>query len=304
MVDAMTAMRLKKEVLDTIVRKLHERIGECECEARAGGKGRGSLAGELTELRAICATIAEGERETRNARAELVRANLRLVISIAKKHRGRGLAFVDLIQEGNIGLMRATEKFEHCLGYRFSTYATWWIRQAVTRAIADQARTIRVPVHMFDLVGRVARATRMYVQEFGSEPTVTDIANQLGISPSQVVKAHRSPKDAVSLELPVGDDGMVLGETLANEMAPSSFDALMSTRRTERTASLLAGLSPREAEVIRMRYGIGGSSECTLQEIGDRFSVTRERIRQIEAHALARLRRRASAQELRSFLDR
>jgi RNA polymerase primary sigma factor len=305
MVDAVTAMRLKKEIIDAIVRKLHERIGECEREAGAGGRKRGSLAHELAVLRAMRARIAEGERVTRVALSELVRANLRLVISIAKKHRGRGMAFIDLIQEGNIGLMRAAEKFEYRRGYKFSTYATWWIRQAVTRAIADQARTIRIPVHVFDLVGKVARATRAYVQEYGREPTPHEIARRLGIEPSRVVMAQRSSKDTVSLEVPVGgeDDGLRLGDTLRDEAVASSFDAAMNVRRAERAAHLLAGLTAREAEVIRLRFGIGGGAECTLEEIGQRFSVTRERIRQIEAKALARIRRRASRDELRALLD-
>ncbi len=304
MVDAMAAMHLKKEVIDSIVRTVHDRIGECERDVRDGREKGDSVAHELTELRAMCGKIADGERETRLARAELVLANLRLVISIAKKHCGRGLAFIDLIQEGNIGLMRAAEKFEYRLGYRFSTYATWWIRQGVTRAIADQSRTIRTPVHMFELVGKVARATRAHVQEFGREPTPEEIGDRLGVDPSRVAVAQRSSKDVISLETPLGDDdGLRLGDLLPNEAVGSAFDAAMSARRAEHALHLLAGLTTREAEVIRLRFGIGGLDECTLQQIGERFAVTRERIRQIEAKALARLRRRATVEELRALLD-
>jgi RNA polymerase primary sigma factor len=304
MLDAWVSMHFKKKVIDSIVGKLHERIQECERGPAARRGARPSTQREAKELRATCAMIAEGERLGRLARAELVRANLRLVIAIAKKHANRGVMFVDLIQEGNIGLMRAAEKFEYRRGYKFSTYATWWVRQGVTRAIADQSRTIRTPVHTFELIGKIARMSRSFVQEYGREPTQEEIATAMQIAVSQVIAARRSAKDAVSLQAPVREDeSLHLGDTLEDASVASPLEAAMSTRLTEQTARLLEGLTPREAEVIRLRYGIGGTTEHTLEEVGDRFSVTRERIRQIEAKALERIRRRPQTKECRTLLD-
>jgi RNA polymerase primary sigma factor len=306
--DAVVAMHLKKKIVDSIVRKLHERLEECG-RARghafgARGAGERALQREFHELRSTCATIAEGERVSCAARAELVQANLRLVVSIAKKHANRGLMFIDLIQEGNIGLMRAAEKFEYRRGYKFSTYATWWVRQAVTRAVADQSRTIRTPVHIFELIGRVARTTRSYVQEFGREPTPVEIAEKMQIDPALVTGALRAAREPLSFETPVGDDdGLRLGETLPDDTRASPLETALASRLTEQTVQLLDDLTPREAEVIRLRYGIGGTAEHTLEEVGRRFSVTRERIRQIEAKALERIRRRHRTKECRTLLD-
>jgi RNA polymerase primary sigma factor len=304
MLDALLAMRLKKKVVDSIVGKLHERVRECEEAPRGRGTSRRAAEHELRELRAACAAIAEGERLSRIARAELVRANLRLVVSIARKHTHRGLMFVDLIQEGNIGLMRAAEKFEYRRGYKFSTYATWWVRQAVTRAIADQSRTIRTPVHMFDLMSKVGRATRAFVQEFGREPTPDELSQKTQLTASQIATATRAAKEPLSLEAPIGEEeGFRLGDFLEDKSVPSPLEAAMDTRLAEHAALLLEGLTPREAEVIRRRFGIGGQAEQTLEEVGERFSVTRERIRQIEQKALERIRKRPWTKELRSLLD-
>jgi RNA polymerase primary sigma factor len=302
MLEALVAMHLKKKVIDSVVRKLHERIQECEraVQVRSGRM----LDAEVKDLRSTCAAIAVGERLSRVALADLVRANLRLVISIAKKHAKRGLMFVDLIQEGNIGLMRAAEKFDYRRGYKFSTYATWWVRQAITRAIADQSRTIRTPVHMFDLIGKVTRSTRSFVQEFGREPTPLEIATKMQINVGQVNAALRSAKEPLSLETPMWEgDGVRLGDTLHDGSVESPLETVMGARVAQQTSKLLEGLTPREAEVIRLRYGIGGTTEHTLQEIGERFSVTRERIRQIEAKALERIRRRPRTKEFRTLLD-
>jgi RNA polymerase primary sigma factor len=304
MLEALVAMHLKKKVIDSIVRRLHERIQECERAVRSRRAGKRPMDAEVKELRSTCVAIAEGERLNRIALAELVRANLRLVVSIAKKHAKRGLMFVDLIQEGNIGLMRAAEKFEYRRGYKFSTYATWWVRQAVTRAIADQSRTIRTPVHMFDLIGKVGRATRSFVQEFGREPTPQEIASKMQLKVAQVNAALRSAREPVSLETPMWEaDGVRLGDTLHDGSVESPLEATMGARVAQQTSELLEGLTPREAEVIRLRYGIGGTTEHTLQEVGERFSVTRERIRQIEAKALERIRRRPRTKEYRTLLD-
>ncbi len=299
--DAVFSADLNRKVIDSIVRKIHEHAGE----ARRARKATGSAAPGTVALRATCARIAEGERVSRVARAELVKANLRLVISIAKKHARRGLPFLDLIQEGNIGLMRAAEKFDYRLGYRFSTYATWWIRQAVSRAIAEQAATIRIPVHMFELIGRVGRTSRCFAQEYGREPTVAEIGFKLEMAPARVSAALGCVKEPLSLETPLGEeDGQRIVDTLACRAVVSPLDAETERRRVEQTATLLARLDAREATVIRMRYGIGGAGEHTLQEIGEKFSVTRERIRQIEAKALARIRRLCSADDFRALVER
>jgi RNA polymerase primary sigma factor len=304
MLDALVAMHLKKKIVDAIVSKLRERIEECERGAPTGREAKKARDREAKDLRSTCAMIAEGERLSGIARAELVRANLRLVVAIAKKHANRGVMFVDLIQEGNIGLMRAAEKFEYRRGYKFSTYATWWVRQGVTRAIADQSRTIRTPVHTFELIGKIARMTRSFVQEYGREPTPEEIAVEMQLTVPQVLAAKRSAKEPISLEAPVREDeGLRLGDTLEDRSVESPLEAAMSTRLNEQAARLLEGLTPREAEVIRLRYGIGGNTEHTLEEVGDRFSVTRERIRQIEAKALERIRRRPQTKECRTLLD-
>jgi RNA polymerase primary sigma factor len=304
MLQALADMRLNKEVVDGIVASLHKRIEEQE-RVPVEGKTRGSAGRrELGELRLACEAIAEAEWRIHRARAELVRANLRLVVMIARRHANRGLMLVDLVQEGNIGLMRAAEKFEYQRGYKFSTYAIWWVRQAITRAIADQSQIIRTPVHMFDLIGKVARARRLFVQEYGREPTPKEIAAKLEIPVAQVATALRCVRQPISLETPMGgDESARIGDTLQDHAAVSPLDATISARLSEQTARMLDTLSSREREVVRLRFGIGEATEHTLEEVGNRFSLTRERIRQIEARALRRLRERPHTKRSKSWLD-
>jgi RNA polymerase primary sigma factor len=250
----------------------------------------------LASIRASYQDILVGERMAEKAKAELVEANLRLVVSIAKKYTNRGLQFLDLIQEGNIGLMKAVDKFEYKRGYKFSTYATWWIRQAITRAIADQARTIRIPVHMIETINKLIRTSRYLVQEYGREPTPEEIAEKMELPLDKVRKVLKIAKEPISLETPIGD-------FIEDKSVLSPSEAVINMNLADQTRKVLKTLTPREEKVLRMRFGIGEKSDHTLEEVGQDFEVTRERIRQIEAKALRKLRHPSRSKQLKSFVD-